>query len=81
MVKNKQKKHYEKNKECLQEQVRNKYREPSNEEKDVKTECGKIDVWIYLNKIKEEYLEEYQNKYQKLEEYQKYYDEVSKTSS
>ena len=52
MILNRPKDYYENNKELLTERARNKYRELSEEEKDIKREYGKKDIITCLKKIK-----------------------------
>ena len=47
-------KDYENNKELLRERAKNKYRELSEEEKNIKREYGKTDIITYLKKRKKD---------------------------
>ena len=47
-------KDYENNKELLRERAKNKYRELSEEEKNMKREYGKTDIITYLKKRKKD---------------------------
>ena len=72
VILNRAKDYYEINKELLRERERakNKYRELSEEEKNIKREYGKKDIITCLKKIKK-----------KLKEYQKNYREAKKHAS
>ena len=50
MILNRAKNYYEKDKERLREQARDKYRNLSEEEKNKKTEYGKTDIAISMKK-------------------------------
>ena len=52
VVLNKAKGYYENNKELLSERAKNKYRELSEEEKNIKREYGKKDIITCLKKIR-----------------------------
>ena len=63
-MKNKQKKYYENNKEKLQEQAQNKYRELSNEERGIKEKYG-VNRYRSMSEQDKEKLREYQRNYRK----------------
>ena len=54
VILNRAKDYYENNKELLKERGKNKYRELSEEEKNIKREYGKKDIITCLKKIKKD---------------------------
>ena len=52
VILNRAKDYYENNKELLRETAKNKYRDLSEEEKNIKTEHGKKDIITCLKKIR-----------------------------
>ena len=52
MILNRPKDYYENNEELLRERTKNKYRELSKEEKNIKREYGKKDIITCLKKIR-----------------------------
>ena len=54
VILNRAKDYYENNKELLREREKNKYRELSEEEKNMKREYGKKDIITCLKKIKKD---------------------------
>ena len=61
MILNRAKYYYENNKELLQEKVKNKYRELSEEEKNKRTEYGR--KRYHMSEEKKQRLKEYQRNY------------------
>ena len=52
MILNRERDYYENNKELLRERAKNKYRELSEDEKNIKREYGKRDITTCLKKIR-----------------------------
>ena len=69
VILNRAKDYYENDKERLREQVRGKYRNLSEEEKN-KENMEKIDIAIYMSEEKKQRLKEYQKNYREVKKSQ-----------